>query len=64
MVLSMPLLFILGGVLLYFIRSDGLKVGPTLVAVLLGAQISGTMLATEVNAAIAAADHLLSTVFS
>ena len=64
MVLSMPVLLILGGVLLYFMRSDGLRLGPTLVAVLLGAQISGTVLATEVNAAISAAGHLLGTVFS
>jgi hypothetical protein len=64
MVLSMPVLLILGGVLLYFMRSDGLRLGPTLVAVLLGAQISGTVLATEVNGAISAVGHLLGAVLS
>jgi hypothetical protein len=64
MVLSMPILLILGGVLLFFMRSEGLKLGPTLVAVLLGAQISGTVLATGVDAALSAAGHLLGTVFA
>ena len=63
MVLSMPVLLVLGGLLLFYIRIDGLRPAPTLVAILLGAQISTTVLATEVNAAVAAAGHLLGTVF-
>ena len=62
MVLSMPVLLVLGGALLYFMRTGGLRVGPALIAILLGAQLAATVLATEVNAAIAAASHLLGAV--
>ena len=64
MVLSMPILLMLGGLLIFFMRSDGLRITHTLVAVLLGAQVSSTVLATELNAAIGAANHLMSTVFT
>jgi len=64
MVLSMPILLLLGGLLIFFMRSDGLRVTHALVALLVGAQISTTALATELDAAIAAANHLLSAVFT
>lgn len=64
MVLSMPILLILGGLLIFFMRIDGLRITHTLVAVLLGAQISTTALATGLNAAISAANHLVGSVFT
>lgn len=62
--LSMPILLALGGTLLFLMRSGGMKITHALVGILLGAQLSATALATEVNAAVTAADHLLRTVFA
>ena len=64
MMLSMPILLALSGLLIFFMRNDGLRITHTMVAVLLGAQISTTALATGLNAAISAANHLLGTVFT
>jgi len=64
MVMDVPILLLLGGLLVFFVRSDELRITHTLVAVLLGAQISSTVLATELNAAIAAANHLIGTVLT
>ena len=64
MVLSMPILLMLGGLLIFLMRSCGLRITHMLVAAMLGAQISSTALATELNAAIGAANHLVSTIFT
>lgn len=64
MVLSLPLIGVLGGLLYFFLRSDGLRISHMLVAALLGAQVSTTMVASELNSVVSAANHLLSTVFS
>jgi len=64
MVFSMPILLALGGLLLLLVRTGGLRVTHTLVAILLGAQISTTALASGVNAVVSAADHLLRTVLT
>lgn len=61
--LSMPILLALGGTLLFLTRSGGMRITHAIVGVLLGAQLAATALATEVNAAVGAADHLLRTVF-
>jgi hypothetical protein len=54
----------MGGLLVFFLRHDELRVSHFLVAALLGAQISTTGVAAEVNTVFAAANHLLSTVFT
>jgi hypothetical protein len=61
--LSMPILLALGGTLIFLTRSGGMRITHALVGILLGAQLAATALATEVNAAVTAADHLLRTVF-
>jgi hypothetical protein len=64
MVLSLPILFALAGVLLFFQRIDGMRISHMVVAALLGAQVSTTALATGINAAVSTAGHLLAAVFS
>jgi hypothetical protein len=61
--LSMPILLALGGTLLFLMRSGGMRITHAIVGILLGAQLSATGLATTVNAAVTAADHLLRTLF-
>jgi hypothetical protein len=63
-VLSLPVLAILGGLLYFFMRSDGLRISHTLVAAMLGAQISSTAIAAELNTVVSAANHLLSTMLT
>jgi hypothetical protein len=63
-VLSLPVLGVLGGLLYFFLRSDGLRVSHLFIALLLGAQVSKTGISGEVNALFSAANHLLSTVFT
>jgi hypothetical protein len=63
-VLSLPVLAVLGGLLMFFMRSDGLRISHTLVAAILGAQISSTSIAAELNTVVSAANHLLSTMIT
>ncbi|HTJ70177.1 MAG TPA: hypothetical protein VL551_21755 [Actinospica sp.] len=64
MVLSLPVLAVLGGLLVFFMRSDGLRVSHLLVAAMVGAQVSTTVIAAQLNTVFTTANHLLSTVFS
>lgn len=61
--LSMPILLALGGTLIFLTRSGGMRITHALVGMMLGAQLSATFIAGELNAAVTAADHLLRTVF-
>jgi hypothetical protein len=61
--LSMPILLALGGTLFFLMRSAGMKITHAILGILLGAQLSATALAGELNAAVTAADHLLRTLF-
>lgn len=61
--LSIPILLLLGGSLLLLMRVGGMKITHALVGVLFGAQLSSTVLAGGVNAAFAAAGHLIQAVF-
>jgi hypothetical protein len=63
-VLSIPVLLVMGGLLVFFLRHDELRISHLLVAALLGAQISTTGVAGEVNTLFTAANHLISTVFT
>jgi hypothetical protein len=63
-VLSLPVLAVLGGLLVFFMRSDGLRVSHLLVAAMVGAQVSTTVIAAQLNTVFTTANHLLSTVFS
>jgi hypothetical protein len=63
-VLSLPLLAILGGLLMFFMRSDGLRISHMLVAAMVGAQVSTTVIAAQLNTVITTANHLLSTMFT
>lgn len=64
MVLSLPLLGVLGGLLIFFMRSDGMRISHLLIAGLLGAQVSTTSIAGSVNTLLTAANHLLTSVFT
>jgi len=63
-VLSIPVMLVMGGLLVFFLRHDEARISHLLVAALLGAQISTTGVAAEVNTVFTAANHLLSTVFT
>lgn len=64
MMLSLPILFSLGGFLLFLVRAGGMKLSHAIMGVLLGAQMSTTVFAGEVGAVFTAAGHLLGTVFT
>ncbi|HET9171903.1 MAG TPA: hypothetical protein VFN97_20875 [Actinospica sp.] len=60
----MPILIALGGALVFFVRHDEMRVSHLFVAALVGAQISTTAMAGEINSVFSAANHILSTVFT
>lgn len=64
MVMSLPVLVALGGLLVFFIRHDEMRMSHLVVAALVGAQISTTAIAGEVNGLFSAANHILSTVLT
>lgn len=64
MMLSLPILFALGGFLLFLVRAGGMKLSHAIMGVLVGAQMSHTVFASEVGAVFSAAGHLLGTVFT
>jgi hypothetical protein len=61
---SMPILFALGGFLLFLVRAGGMKLSHAIMGVLLGAQLSATFVASGLGAAFTAAGHLLGSVFT
>lgn len=63
MVLSVSAIALFGAILVVFIRKDGLMIWHALVAVVAGFQLSGTAIAGETTAALAAADQFLSPIF-
>lgn len=62
--LSIPILLALGGTLLFLIRVGGMKLVHALMGVVVGAQVSATILGREVGVAVSAAGQLLRSVFT
>ena len=62
--LSLPILFALGGFLLFLIRAGGMKLTHAIMGMLVGAQMSTTVFAGEVGAVFTAAGHLLRTMLA
>jgi hypothetical protein len=62
--LSIPVLLALGGSLLFLVRNAGMKALHAIMGVVLGAQISTTVVGREVGLAVGAAGRLVRAVLS